>query len=139
MKYGEIDHRTSNLQLDVSFLWSTNFEARFQVYGGVGLGAGFSFNAETSVSVFENSYTYYRDYDYYYGPTESERFRNKSGFSGNIYLPLGLDWRLGKKGFWESIHIVSEFRPALAVYSIPELDTYVAPSFGFLTGIKVGW
>ncbi len=132
-------HSASFLQLDVSFLWSTDFNARFQVYGGVGLAAGLSFNAATSIREYDNAYGAGGGYDYYDKASKSERFLSQSSFSGNVYLPLGLDWQLGKQGFWEAIHLVCEFRPALAVYTIPELDSYISPSFGFLSGMKVGW
>ena len=129
----------SSLQLDVALMWSTDFEARFQVYGGVGMAAGLTFNNYTTIS----DLSFYYDPDYRYTRNSPkgayESFRNKSGFYGNIYMPLGLDWRLGKQGFWESIHFVSEFRPGIAIYTIPELDSYVEPSFGFLMGMKVGW
>lgn len=129
----------SALQLDVAVTWSTDFEARFQVYGGVGISAGLTFNNTTTIGDYDYSYDPENPYDRKDHDRNLENYSNKSGFSGNVYLPLGLDWRLGKQGFLESIHFVSEFRPGLAFYTIPELDSYVSPSFGFLMGLKVGW
>lgn len=134
-----MSYQGSSLQIDLSVLWSTDFEARFQVYAGVGVAAGVTFNNRTTIT--NNSFLY--DSEHTFDRTgvnfKSEQYSNKAGFSGNAYLPLGLDWRLGKEGFWEAIHLLGEFRPGIAFYTIPELDSYVSPSFGFVMGIKVGW
>lgn len=135
----DMSYRASSLQLDISLLWSTGFDARFQAFGGIGVTAGATFNGRTQIQEFENSFGYEYDYENYNDYRRSEQFKAESGFVGSAYLPIGIDFRFGNKGFWGAMHIMSEFRPALAFYSIPELDSYVSPSFGFLTGIRVAW
>ncbi len=138
------------LRLDASLIFRTNPEARWSLFAGVGLTTGFSFSAFTEV--------YYSNYrrsesrsangtilstDRNFSSFESiknERLNNKTNFGASVFLPMGVDFRLGKKReFWKRMHLYYEFRPGINVTSIPELRTFTTASLQHGLGLRVAW
>lgn len=135
----QVDYHTTVLQVDLSAIWSTGFNDPFQVYGGVGLALGGSFNNYTKAYTNQDAYGFERTYEDRLPHTEIERRENAPGLVGSLYLPLGVDFRFGKKGFWNQLHFLFEFRPGMTLTEIPELETYVRPHIDMLYGLKVQW
>lgn len=145
-----MDYEGTAIKFDVALLWSTDPERRFSLYAGTGFQAGFFFNARTSVYYDERSRlittnTQGAELSSSILPDSSstrraEEFQNKAGGGLSLYLPLGVDFRLGKhKGLWQQLHLFTEFRPTLSIVNIPESKAYIIPGMQSMLGIKVHW
>ena len=140
--YG-VNYRSNQLRLDGSLIYSTNKEARWSVYAGIGITAGLSINATTEIFYrtsqnagynFSNDITYHSN-EHYDSSRDLETFRNKTNFSFSAYIPIGVDFRIGKKGLLNSMHLFFELAPLINSTVIPELHTLtnagVQQSLGF--------
>ncbi len=133
-------YNTQFLSLESSLIFRTNSEARWALYGGVGLNFGFGFNGRTDITRHEystiesqGSYNYSNDYDF---ENESNSVANSYFFG--INAPLGVDFRIGKKReFWNRIHLVYELRPGISVYTIPGLENRLTPFVQQALGLRV--
>lgn len=142
--YG-MNYTSQQLRIDGSIIFRTDPEIRWSLYTGIGITAGVSINAKTDI--YYNKYTRsnhpnsnnYNNFSYSSSGgyiTESYRLKNNFGFSA--YLPLGVDFRIGKKReFWKRTHLFFELRPGINSISIPELRTFTNPSMQYGFGIKV--
>lgn len=137
------------ISLDASFIFRTNQDLRWSVYGGLGFSFGVSLNAQTNISYSELEYTNIRGYsnhvpNYIIVNGEGvirEHHQNKSSIGGSLYVPLGVDFRLGNTSpFWKMFHLFAEAQPGVSFHSIPELDRTVTQSYIiFNSGIRVRW
>lgn len=140
-------YSSDNLLLDISIVFKTNPLARWSLYGGIGIAGGMSLNATTTAHYYENyhltsnndNYTplnnEFRDYSSH---NQDEIFRNENSFLVSGYIPLGVDFRIGKnKEFWKRTHLFAELRPAVNMNFIPELGTYTQASFSHNIGIRI--
>ena len=146
-RYG-MNYSAEQIRLDGSVIFSTNPEARWALYSGFGATAGVSVNAKTEIYYTEDTnietrypegYTQssrYRNSD----NTQWESFRNKNNFSASAYVPLGVDFRIGKKSeFWKRTHLFYEIRPGIDFTSVPEIGTVVNSGIQFGSGLRVSW
>lgn len=144
-----MNYNSEQLRLDASLIYRTDPKARWSVYSGIGLNVGMSLNANTEIyytpfsTTNENSSSYYSPYYYPYqqtSSTSSESFRNSTNFGVSSYVPLAVDFRIGKKRpFWQRTHLFFEMRPGVNVTSIPELGTFAKGYFQSSWGIKINW
>ncbi|MDI1355838.1 MAG: hypothetical protein PSX36_13025 [bacterium] len=138
-----MNYSSEQIRLDASLLFRSNPEARWSLFTGFGVTLGASLNAKTDISynVYqstsnENTSTSYSGsgngfgYSFYYNENTSsdvyktESFRNSNNVGVSAYIPLGVDFRIGKKRpFWKMSHLFLESRPGLNWTSIPELRT----------------
>jgi hypothetical protein len=126
------------LRLDAALIFRTNPEARWSLYGGIGLAAGVSINPRTEV--FYSNWNFDEEFNSGYGNYESERFNNQTSFGLLAYLPLGLDFRLGKnQEFWKRLHLFYEISPGLNMTFIPELNTATNIAIRNGLGLRVSW
>ena len=71
---------------------------------------------------------------------KTEYYKNKNNFGFSAYIPMGIDFRIGRKRkFWKQIHLFLELRPGINGTSIPELRTIVNSSMQYGFGLKVSW
>jgi hypothetical protein len=144
-----MNYRSDQLRLDFSAIFRTDPAARWSLYGGAGFNAGLSFNNSTVITYSEydvtkmrfsngNEYTYF--YPYSTDQYVTEVVDNKSAFAGSVFLPLGIDFRIARKGeFFKRLHLYYEFRPGINITSVPELKTE-ARSFGSSNfGLRINW
>src|SRR5690606_33840629 len=108
-----MDYVSEQLRLDGSVIFRTNPEGRWSLYAGIGFTVGLSVNATTEIyySKYGRIETRYpngqtsHSYQYYYPGSyisKTETFRNKTNFSVSPYIPMGVDFRIGKKReFWK--------------------------------------
>ena len=126
-----VNYTSEQLRLDASLIFRTNEEKRWSLYTGIGVSAGWAINAYTNVSYFtirrtqetnsSNSYSDMGKTDYV-----SEHFQNKSGGGFSTYIPLGVDFRIGKKReFWQHLHLYYEIKPSMNAAIVPELKTFI--------------
>ncbi len=117
-----------HVMLDGDVTISTNPQKRWKFYAGIGVSLGLSVSPTTEISYTSNSYIEGRideDEEFYLeSDGNTERFSNKGGFFGRVYLPLGIDFRIGKKK--ESLtkyHLFVESRQSLNFQSVSELSS----------------
>jgi hypothetical protein len=125
-KYYSMNYTTEQLRLDASVVYRTNYESRWSIFGGLGLEAGGSLNAATDVTYTEtiNIETSGGTVSNVFASTNSinEHFKNKNSWSATVYLPLGIDYRIGKKReFFKRLHLYAELRPGLNYTEINEI------------------
>jgi hypothetical protein len=144
-----MDYLSEQLRLDGSVIFRTNPEARWSLYAGIGFTVGLSVNANTEIyyskygrteTRYPNGNTSY-SYPYYYPGSyisKTETFRNKTNFGVSTYIPMGVDFRIGKKGeFWKRTHLFYEVRPSLNFTAIPELRTSTHTSVQHGLGLRI--
>lgn len=129
-----IDHSSERFGLDASLVWTTT--GRWSVFGGAGFCGGALLNARTEVyhtrmDGVEGAPGPYvsPDHGRAYANSGTESFRNGDGWWLALYAPLGVDFRIARKGeFWSRMHLRYELRPQLAMEGLPELGS--TTSFG---------
>lgn len=134
-----MDYYTQQINLDISMIYRSNPESRWGVFGGVGIANGMSYYSSTRINQFIYSYTNTYSNSQSVSnqlldasSTVTENFRNDPVFSSVVYLPFGIDWRIGKKkAFWMPIHLYYEMRTGIALSAIPEIGTQI---HGFYNG-----
>lgn len=135
------------ISFNVAFIFRTNPEARWGLYGGFGLGAGASYKSITSV--FVNNYysvetrkpngemvaTSYSNIENGY---KNVYLRNKPSFLFMLHLPMGIDFRLGKKReFFKRIHLFYELQPAFQLNLVHSIGGKFSTSVANSLGIRV--
>ena len=156
-----VSYSSEQIRLDLSLIYRTDGKARWSFYSGIGANFGVSLNAYTNIS-YSNYTAIESDNQYYYptssasyypfsynfygnpyptdGTTQTETFKNKNNTAFSAYIPLAVDFRLGKKRtFWKRTHLFVEFRPGINSVSIPEIGTYTSAFFQTNFGFKINW
>lgn len=144
-------YRSQQLRLDASLIFRTNPEARWSLYTGIGLTAGVSLNSNTDISYYtygglsdydistpNNIYTNYHSS----GPTQmkTEHYRNSSSIGASVYVPMGVDFRLGRKReFWKRTHLFYEARPGVSMTNISEVGSFANATIQHGLGLRVTW
>ena len=141
-----MDYSYNQLRLDGSLIFSTNSKARWSLYTGFGASLGVSINAKTDIYYSKNKFseTMFQNGNLIYENTrndgdeyETETFRNKTNIGLSAYVPLGIDFRIGKKNeFWKRAHLYYELRPGLNMTTIPELRTIINPGIQYGLGFR---
>lgn len=142
-----MNYSSEQLRFDGSLIFRTNPEARWSIFTGIGITAGLSINANTEIYYSSygrtetryangntsSSYNYSGSYN-----TKTEKFKNKTNFGASTYIPMGIDFRIGKKReFWKRTHLFYELRPGINITSIPELRTITNASLQHGLGLRV--
>jgi len=137
---------SKQLGIDVAILFRTTPSARWSLYSGIGLAASVSISASTKIGFISNRYTedhsgnhnFYPGYTYL--PYQQETIRNQSNYSIHAYIPLGIDWRVGKKSeFLNHLHLYYEASPTLIYTNIPELNHYLNARITQSLGLRINW
>jgi hypothetical protein len=144
-----MNYTSDQLRFDGSLIFRTDSEARWSLFGGIGFTAGFSINANTYIHHNNSLRTETRNQNgnvfFAYNPgsmdvNRSERFKNKTNFVASAYIPMGVDFRIGKKReFWKRTHLFYELRPGVNITTIPELRTITTASLQQGLGVRVKW
>lgn len=140
-----MNYSSEQLRLDGALIFRTNPDARFSLYSGIGLSAGFSFNAKTTIRYSINYQIVNRVPDGYTehknsfnGDTEYEVITNKNNFGFSAYIPLGINLKLGHKTeFWKKVNLFYEIRPSINITYIPELRTVTNSFVQFGGGFRI--
>lgn len=133
-------YSTQQVRIDISAVYRTNPLARWSMFGGVGIELGSSINASTTVNYSEYSYietsgvSSSSNGSNNTSKSRSETIANKTNIGGAAYLPIGVDFRVGKKReFFKQMHLFYEVRPFVNYMNVPELGTIA--SVGVKSGI----
>jgi hypothetical protein len=127
------------LSLETSLIFRTNSEARWSLYGGVGLSFGIGFNGRTDVTRHEY-WSIESPISTNYGNVlyESESISSRNSFFYSVNTPLGVDFRIGKKReFWNRLHLMYELRPAITVYNLAGEQNRLTPQLNQSLGLRV--
>lgn len=141
-KHVRMQQEMEQLSLDASLIFRTDAEARWSFYGGFGLMLGYSFNATTNIyySEWSSESNYSGENNGNNLNYEHEQFRNKNFLITSAYLPLGVNFRIGKdREFWKRVHFFYEMRPTVTVADMPEWNTLTQFSFTQGLGLKIKW
>ncbi len=138
-------YHNEQLRMHLSIIFRTNPKARWSLYGGAGLTAGINFNSHTEINYSHQNSTRSKmnsgDYTVdSFGDNEftTEEFNNKNGFGFSVFIPLGIDWRVGnKREFWKRLHLYYELSPEIDFTSVPELRTFVSSGAISNFGLRV--
>lgn len=146
--YG-MNYSSEQLRFDGSLIYRTNPQARWSLFTGIGITAGLSINAKTDIYYNQiggtetrnsNGTTTSSTYDYSTDNNKIEKYKNKNNYGLTAYIPMGIDFRIGKKReFWKRTHLFFELRPGINSTSIPELRTITNASMQYGLGLKVSW
>jgi hypothetical protein len=137
-----------SLMLDASLIFESHPGSRWTLFGGLGLSAGYSFNSYTEIFYFDNVMVEAAVNGGFGSVSpnnqesniEVETFNNDNSFLGEIYIPLGVDFTVGKKReFWKKIHLFYEARPGMQFTSIPELRSISRTQIHQGFGVKLKW
>ena len=131
------------LRADVSLIFRTKPSARWGVYGGIGINAGFAVRAYTEVRYFE-----WHGVQSTYNDTQTmlsnnsvagentgnpQRYRNKSMAASSVYVPMGIDYRVANhNNFWKNMHLFVEGRFFANLSGIDHIGNDV--NIGFMGG-----
>lgn len=141
-------YHSEQLRLDISLLFQTHAPDRISMFAGLGLMAGFSLNALTTINYNERSavegYVYgsmSRElYAFPYSIQQYEYVTNQTNSTITIYVPLGLEYRLSDRSvLWRRILLFYEARPMYSITSIPELGRYNQTGIQHGIGVRVKW
>ena len=127
-------------RLDAALLFHTNSSARWSLYSGIGVTMGYAYNNKTRIQ-YEEYVSEPSANGYYSNPLSTyanEFYRSQNFATFSAYVPLGIDFRIGKKReFWNRLHLFGEFRPSLNYAKIPELRRVLNPGTTQSFGLKV--
>jgi hypothetical protein len=71
---------------------------------------------------------------------QQELYSLKTVIGGSVYLPAGVDFRIGKRReFWKPVHLFYEIRPQVLYTNIPELGSSLRGGIQQGFGIRVKW
>ena len=134
------NYNNQQIRIDAAYVWEMNAGERWAFSAGAGMSFGLSYQSQTSLhyTEFTNSYQGYGSYAGNQITThESETYKNPMAWGANIYVPLGINFRLGtKRAFWKPWMIYSELRPQLSFNSIPNSGVKFSPGIGSASGIR---
>jgi hypothetical protein len=134
------NYNNQQIRIDAAYVWETNAGERWAFSAGAGMSFGLSYQSQTSLNFAEytNSYEGYGSYVSNQTTTlESETYKNPMAWGANVYVPLGINFRLGtKRAFWKPWMIYSELRPQLSFNSIPNAGVKFSPGIGSASGIR---
>jgi len=133
-------YQATYLSLDASLIFRTKPAARWSIYGGIGVNVGMAFNGFLTVEYHDEHYASSGNYNQSNWTHEQERFTQKTHVASTVYIPMGLDFRLGKKSvFMNRLHLFAEARPSMTITSIPSLKTQLTPNITSSLGLRIVW
>jgi len=127
MKYS-----SAQVRIDASIIFATDPYARFSLFTGAGFTAGISIHEHTEISYYSTTNIETVTGSTGYISTQlpqlskysKEEFENKSNLGLSVFIPIGVDLRLGQVNkFWRRAHVYFEMRPGANFVFVPEIRT----------------
>jgi len=133
-------NNSKKLFLDLSLRYKIIPEKRFSFYTGIGLSVGLLYHNQTWISHSRDIYQYgvFQDSIPFNSTSQITYVNsNKMGFAIATYIPVGLDFRIGKKdSFLRMIHLFLEARPTAKLTFKPEIKPNVNALMNYGFGMK---
>jgi hypothetical protein len=136
----DMNYSNQQIRLDGALIFRMFPEKRWSLHAGLGASIGMSYRASTSLRYWESSSMYSNTGmgSYYSESGKSETFQNKNSLGAALYIPLGVDFCIGKKReFWMPFHLYAETRPSLNINSINGIGTTFSPGMSSALGLRV--
>jgi hypothetical protein len=136
-----VNYSNQQLRLEAAYVWEKDAGKRWAFSAGAGISFGLSYQSKTTLlfNEYTNSYQGYGS-GYQGNQTntfERETYKNPMNWGANVYIPLGINFRLGtKRAFWMPWMIYTELRPQLAFQSIPKVGMKFSPGIGTSSGLR---
>lgn len=134
------NYSNQQLRLEAAYVWEVNAGKRWAFSAGAGMSLGMSYQSKTDLRYSEYSDSYAGFGTYQGNETGSsihETYKNKMAWGANIYVPLGINFRLGtKRAFWKPLMLYTELRPQLSLNSIPSNGLSFSPGIGSASGLR---
>lgn len=141
-----LDNYVEQIAIDASIIVNTSPEKRWQLFTGIGINAGFTISSVTSINYFKfsrsetdlNSENYSGSTFQSEAPTSiNETFRNNNSFSAIAYIPIGVNFRVGKNNeLLRKLHVYWELRPSILYNNIPDLFSLTRGAFSQSLGVR---
>jgi len=139
---------TDRIRLHTSILWQTNPEKRWKSYVGVGFGLGISMNSNISIGMYEGYYfvaesstgmMMYNDNNVQsWSDYKGEVLRAKPWYDLNFFIPIGVDFRLGKKqNILKNVHLFLEAMPMIFLQKAQAIRIQSTGAFAISPGVRV--
>ena len=134
------------MRLELAVQFRTNPKLRWSFYTGAALSLGYAINTFTTITYLESNGVSAKqgnanlipgsNYSNFSSDLERETIQGKNAFSASVSLPLGVDFRIGKKReLWQKAHLLFELRPALNFQQVSGFknitNTMAINTFGF--------
>ena len=140
--------RANRLRLNASMLWRTNPDKRWSFYAGIGIGAGFSLNSTINIYQYENYFLEYQTDNgaQYLGqmyPTVSstgsfESLKARAWYDFNVFMPIGVDFRLGKKdNMLHHTHLFLEAAPMIWLSKASGVQMKTSMGYSGTFGLRI--
>jgi hypothetical protein len=132
-------------QVDGALLVSTKTNSKFSFQTGMGFNLGTVFNSYVQIGNWQSirlskSQSGGSSSITRVSESESEIYKIKNGMLSQIYIPIGLNYRLSKKNdFLQKVELFSELRPNISFVKIAHLNTQINLSNSILLGCRVTW
>ncbi|MDA3820380.1 MAG: hypothetical protein PF590_07985 [Candidatus Delongbacteria bacterium] len=145
----DMSYYSEQIRLDGNYVYRSDPAKRFSFYAGMGVNVGVSINTYSTISYERNHYVrtsfngdgFAQTSGYFDSEArKSEQITHKMNVGGMVYLPVGLNFRIGnKKHPWKELHLFIELQPGVNLVYIPELTTYTYGIFQSNFGVKYEW
>jgi hypothetical protein len=134
----DMNYSNQQIRLDGAMIFRMFPEKRWSLHTGLGASIGMSYRATTSLRYWESSSINSNNGGYYNESGKNETFQNKNSLGAALYIPLGVDFCIGKKReFWMPFHLYAESRPSLNINSINGIGTTFCPGMSSALGLRV--
>lgn len=144
----QMNYLYQQIGINANIIFRTQPQARWSLFSGLGVTATASLMANTHISYNQSEYINYifsnaADYRAFNNSqqnhaTKNEIHENKTNVSAFVYVPLGIDFRIGKKNeFWKKMHIAMDMQPGIVLDYIPELGSKVYGTMRGNFGLRV--
>ena len=139
-----MSYNMRSFALDISVIRTTNPAKRWSLWAGAGLALGAVVQPNTFIEYYEayslESQTQSAAQLNFNAPISSEgrfeQFRNKSSLMTTLYIPFGINYRIGDRPFWAPFNFFFEYRPMLYIQGIPELETIATINQSVVAGLR---
>ncbi len=136
-KYYQMNHSNQQIRIDGAMIFRMFPEKRWSLHTGLGASIGMSYQSNTDISYWESSNMSSGNY-YGHQNIERESYKNKNSIGASLYIPMGIDFGIGKKReFWMPFHLYIESRPSLNINSINGIGATFSPGMSSAAGLRV--
>lgn len=137
-----MENKSKKLQIDGALLYNLKLNKRFTIQTGLGITSGISYNNRTTITRYdfitedETTYNYHYLTPLWYN--YSYVARNKPSVVASTYIPLGINFQIGKAGtFLGQWSIFLEARPTLKVMTLADIKPITNAFISYGYGVKI--
>ena len=138
IKNYNMNYSNQQIRLDGAMIFRMFPENRWSLHAGLGASIGMSYRANTDIHYSEYSTVSQNNNSSGSNNEQNESFKNKNSVGASLYIPMGVDFGIGKKrSFWMPFHLYAEARPSLNFNSINEIGTTFSPGMSTALGLRI--